>query len=152
MTRIVVQALVAGAVAAVLLLQLKETQELFAWEILLGLILIWMVSRIPGRVEHFAIPLFDFDRQRGYRAPRSLASVEFVVIDALQGYLSPERRLRPTLRRIASHRLQRRGLAIDTSPAAEALGEDNWRWLMSEDDETPDPGRVDEVLTRLEAL
>ena len=152
MTRIVTQALVAGAIAAVLLLQLKETQELFAWEILLGLILIWMLSRLPGRVDRGAVPLFDFERRGTSRSPRSLASVEFVVIDALQGYLSPERRLRPTLRRLASHRLRRRGYSLNTARAAEELGEKNWRWLMSEDDVVPDPNRVDDLLTKLEAL
>ena len=152
MTRIVLQALGAGGVAAVLLLQLKETQELFAWEILLGSLLIWMLSRLPGKPELDDPPLFDLGHRGGSRSPRTLASTEFLVIDALQGYLSPERRMRPALRRLASHRLERHGLDIEAARSVSLLGEENWRWLMSDDDEVPDPKVVDGLLTRLEAL
>ena len=152
MTRIVLQALGAGVVAAVLLLQLKETQELFAWEILLAVLLVWLMSRLPGRVEVVEPPLFDPDRRGHARPPRSLSSTEFLVIDALQGYLSPERRLRPALRRLASHRLERHGHGIESPRAVELLGEENWRWLLSDDDEVPEAKVIDDLLTKLEVL
>jgi hypothetical protein len=65
-----------------------------------------------------------------------------MVVDATSGYLSPDRRLRPGLKRIAEHRLDRHGVRIDSTQAVELLGEREWNTLMGTGD---DPVPVEDL-------
>lgn len=152
MIRLIVQALLAGVAAAFLLLQLSQTQELLAWELLLLALLVWQLREIPGRTDVFVPPLFDFDPPDKARLPRTVSATELATVDALSGYMSPERRLRPMLTGIANHRLRRRGIPLDSSAAVEQIGEESWRWLASASDEAPESKELERLITRLENL
>jgi len=150
--RLIGRALVAGVVAALLLLQLSRTQELLAWELLLVALLLWQLREIPGRTDVFTPPLFDFDPPGKPRLPRTVSATELTAVDAVSGYMSPERRLRPTLRLLAKHRLGRHGIAFDSPSAVERIGEESWRWLMSTSDEVPETKDLEMLVARLEKL
>jgi hypothetical protein len=75
-----------------------------------------------------------------------------MVMDATSGHLSPERRLRPALRRIAEHRLDLRGIRLDSPEAAELLGQHPWDTLMANGDEATKAEELDLLVTRLETL
>ena len=152
MIRLVVRALAAGVVAAVLLVQLSQTTELLAWELLLLALLVWQVREIPGRTNVFASPLFDFDPPDKPRLPRAVSATELATVDAVTGYLSPERRLRPILRRLARHRLARHGVDLDSPSAVARIGEENWQWLMATSDEVPEVQDLDKLIASLEEL
>lgn len=152
MIRLIVQALLVGVAAAFLLLQLSQTQELLAWELLLLALLVWQLREIPGRTDVFVPPLFDFDPPEKARLPRTVSATELATVDALSGYMSPERKLRPMLTGIANHRLRRRGIPLDSPAAVEQIGEESWRWLMSASDEAPESKELEGLITRLENL
>ena len=152
MTRLIVQALLAGVAAAFLLLQLSRTEELLAWELLLLALLVWQLREIPGRTDVLVPPLFDFDPPDKARLPRTVSATELTTVDAVSGYMSPERRLRPMLTRIANHRLRRRGIPLDSPAAVSQIGEASWRWLMSASDEAPEAKELERLITRLEDL
>ncbi len=152
MIRLIVQALLVGVAAAFLLLQLSQTQELLAWELLLLALLVWQLREIPGRTDVFVPPLFDFDPPDKARLPRTVSATELATVDALSGYMSPERKLRPMLTGIANHRLRRRGVPLDSPAAVEEIGEESWRWLMSASDEAPEAKELERLITRLEDL
>ncbi len=152
MIRLIVQALLVGVAAAFLLLQLSQTQELLAWELLLLALLVWQLREIPGRTDVFVPPLFDFDPPDKARLPRTVSATELATVDALSGYMSPERRLRPMLAGIANHRLRRRGIPLDSPAAVEQIGEESWRWLTSASDEAPESKELERLITRLENL
>jgi hypothetical protein len=78
--------------------------------------------------------------------------MELGVIDAASGHLSPERRLQPTLRRIAAHRLRRLGVDFDTPNAVVLLGEEEWSWLADPGEEAPSPETLEKIVSRLEGM
>jgi hypothetical protein len=150
--RLLIQAAIAAAIAGFSLAQLQQVPEVLAWEGLLLVLLIWQLREIPIRREDLAPRLFGGGHSVGKRLPRAVSSIELSMIDAMSGYLSPDRRVRPMLRRLAVHRLGRSGLQLDSPGAVERLGEENWQWLISTSDEVPDPGRIEDLVRQLEAL
>jgi len=152
-SRIVIRAVLAGALAAVLLVELQQSSKLLAWEILLLVLLIWQMRDVPGLVDDRAHPLFESSRDRERsRLPRAVSAAELAVSDSLAGHMSPERRLRPVLRRLAEHRLGRHGILLDSPGAADRLGEPGWLWLMSGSEEPPDRAVLEQLVGRMEQL
>lgn len=127
MTGLIARAVLVAAVAALALSQLDGGEELLAWELVLLGIVIWELRRLPGRHPADDPPLFDLQSEEPRRLPRAVSSIELGVIDAVSGHLSPERRLQPTLRRIAGYRLRRLGVDFDTPDAVGLSGRRNGR-------------------------
>lgn len=152
MSRLLARAVVVSVVAAIALTQLDNEQELLAWEILLLGIVIWEMRGIPGGRFGDDPPLFDLSPVEPRRLPRAISSSELSVIDAISGYLGPDRRLQPALLRIAMHRLHRQGMELDSPAAALALGESEWSWLASPTSEAPSADMLDRVVSSLERL
>jgi hypothetical protein len=142
---------VAGAVSAIALIQLESEQELVVWELLLLGVVIWSMRGLPGVISDDA-PLFDLPPGEQRHLPRAVSSMELGVIDVLSGHLGPERRLQPTLKRIAVHRLQRRGIDFESPAAPRALGEREWSWLAHPTQETPTAETIERIVSRLETL
>jgi hypothetical protein len=152
MTGVLARAVLVAGVAALALSQLDGGEELLVWELVLVGIVIWALRRLPGRHPADDPPLFDIQSQEPRRLPRSVSSIELGVIDAVSGHLSPERRLQPTLRRIAAHRLRRLGVDFDTPNAVGFLGEEEWLWLADPGEETPSPDTLETIVSRLEGM
>lgn len=152
MSRLFARAVLVASVAALALSQLDRGQQLLAWELLLLGVVIWEMRRVPGSAETDDPPLFQLSSSDAPRLPRSVSSMELNVIDAVLGHLGPSRRLQPALKRIAQHRLRRRGLSFDSPAAAAALGEDQWRWLAQPGDEPPSLDDIELLVERLESL
>ena len=152
MIRLLAWALGAGVAAALLLVQLNRTEEFLAWELLLLGLLAWQLREIPGGTGVSAPPLFDFDPPDKARLPRGVSVIELATVDAVSGYMSPERRLRPTLRRLAEHRLGRHGVSLDSPAAVERIGEESWQWLTNASDDAPGTRQIETLVTRLEEL
>ena len=152
MIRLVVWAVVAAASAALILFQLRGAAELALWEGLILLLVALQYRGIPNRGDPLEVPLFALPTPDPQRLPRSIASSELMVIDATSGHLSPERRLRPALRRIAEHRLDLRGVRLDSPEAAELLGRQQWDTLMLSGDEAATAEELDLLVSRLERL
>ncbi|HSK06177.1 MAG TPA: hypothetical protein VK990_01570, partial [Acidimicrobiia bacterium] len=149
MTGLLARAVLVAGVAALVLSQLDGGVELLVWELVLVGIVIWELRRLPGRHPADDPPLFDLEPDEPRRLPRAVSSIELGVIDAVSGHLSPERRLQPTLRRIASHRLGRLGIGFDTSDAVGLLGEEEWSWLADPGEESPAPETIEKIVSRL---
>jgi len=152
MIRLVVWAMIAAASAALILFQLRGAAELALWEGLILLLVAHQYRGIPNRGDPLEVPLFALPTPDPQRLPRSIASSELMVIDATSGHLSPERRLRPALRRIAEHRLDLRGVRLDSPEAAELLGRQQWDTLMLSGDEAATAEELDLLVSRLERL
>jgi len=152
MTRLLIRAAVVAAVAAVGLTQLRGEQQLLVWEMVLLGVLIWETKRLPTGAVLEDPPLFDFSATETARLPREVSTVELMVIDALSGHLGPDRRLQPMLRRIASHRLEKRGVALDSAAAADVLGEEVWLWLSTPAAAAPAVGELESVVSKMEEL
>jgi hypothetical protein len=152
MTKILVKAGLVGALTAVVLTQLQNEQQLLVWELVLLGVVIWEMREIPTREVADDRPLFDFAPRERARLPRVVSSAELTVIDALSGHLTPDRRLQPSLRRIAAHRLGKRGIVIESRAAIDALGEPEWVWLSNPTDVAPDLETLEAVISRVEAL
>jgi hypothetical protein len=152
MTGLIARAVLIGAVAALALSQLDGGEELLVWELVLVGIVIWELRRLPGRHLADDPPLFDLQPEEPRRLPRAVSSIELGVIDAVSGHLSPERRLQPTLRRIAGHRLRRLGVGFDTPDAVGLLGQEEWSWLADPGEETPSPEMLETIVSRLEGM
>jgi hypothetical protein len=150
-SRLVARAVVVGAVSAFALTQLESEQELVVWELLLLGVVIWSMRGLPGVIGDDA-PLFDLSPAEQRRLPRAVSSMELGVIDALSGHLGPERRLQPTLKRIAVHRLQRRGIEFESPAARGAIGEQEWSWLAHPTKEPPAAETIESIVSRLETL
>ncbi|MGH8873175.1 MAG: hypothetical protein ACRDWS_14525 [Acidimicrobiia bacterium] len=152
MSRLLARALLTAVVAGVALTNLENEQELLAWELLLVLILLWDMRGMPRVLADDHPPLFDPSPAESRRLPRSLSSTELDVIDALSGYLGPERRLQPLLKGIAVHRLQLQGVSFESPAAVRALGEEEWSWLANPTNETPSPETLEAVVSSVEGL
>lgn len=152
MIRLVVGAAVAAAIAAFILLQMQGATELALWEGLLVLLVALQYRGIPNRGDPLEVPLFTAPAPDLSRLPRAIAASELMVIDATSGYLSPERRLRPALRRIAEHRLDRHGLGMESPGAVELLGEREWNTLMATGDEAVPVDELELLVAGLERL
>jgi len=151
-TRILVRAGLVAAVTALALTQLENEQQLLAWELLLLGVVIWQVRQIPTGDVADDLPLFDLSPREGARLPRVVSSAELTVIDALSGHLGPERRLQPSLNRIAAHRLDKRGIDFESRAARDILGETAWAWLSNPTDVATDVGTLEAVVSRVEEL
>jgi hypothetical protein len=152
MIRLLLSALVAGVLASTLLVQLSQTRELLAWELLLLALLVWLLRELPGRGDTFSRSLFDLDPADHTRLPRVVSTTELAVVDAVSGYVSPDRRLRPMLNRMASHRLARHGLTMDSPESVAKIGESNWLWLTSSSDAQLELDELERIVARLEDL
>lgn len=152
MIRLVVGAGVAAAIAAFILIQMQGATELALWEGLLVLLVGLHYRGIPNRGDPLEAPLFTAPLPDLSRLPRAIATSELMVVDATNGYLSPNRRLRPGLKRIAEHRLDRHGLTIDSDGAVELLGEREWNTLMGTGDEPVPVEELELLVTGLEKL
>ncbi|MDP9143370.1 MAG: hypothetical protein M3N43_01475 [Actinomycetota bacterium] len=152
MTKILVRAGLVAAVTAVALTQLQNEQQLLVWELLLLGVVIWEMREIPTAEVVEDRPLFDFAPREAARLPRVVSSAELTVIDALSGHLGPDRRLQPSLRRIAAHRLGNRGIAFESRAAVDALGEAEWVWLSNPTDIAPDAEILEAVVSKVEEL
>jgi hypothetical protein len=150
--RLVLWAMVAAAAAAVILFQMRGAAELALWEGLILLLVALQYRGIPNRGDPLEVPLFSLPAPDLQQLPRSVASSELMVIDATSGHLSPERRLRPALRRIAEHRLDLRGVRLDSPQAAELLGQQQWDSLMVGGDEAVTAEELDSLVSGLERL
>jgi hypothetical protein len=150
--RLVVWAMVAAAAAALILFQLRGAAELALWEGLILLLVAIQYRGIPNRGDPLEVPLFALPTPDPQRLPRSIASLELMVIDATSGHLSPDRRLRPALRRIAEHRLDLRGVRLDSPQAVELLGRQQWDTLMVGGDEAMKAEELGSLVTGLERL
>lgn len=152
MTGLLARAALVAAVAALALSQLDGGEELLVWELVLVGIVIWELRRLPGGHLADDPALFDLHPEEPRRLPRAVSSIELGVIDAVSGHLSPERRLQPTLRRIAAHRLRRLGVGFDTPRAVALLGEQEWSWLADPGEDTPSTEMVEKVVSKLEGM
>lgn len=152
MSRLLIRAILVAGVAAVALTQLDNEQELLAWELILLGVVIWEMRALPGSAEVVDPPLFDLSAREQRRLPRAVSSMELSVIDVVTGHLGPDRRLQPTLNRLAVHRLRRKGVEFDTPAAMKALGEEEWVWLADPSRDAPTIETLEAVVSRLEEL
>lgn len=152
MIRLLLWASLAAGAAAIILVQAKGTAEIAFWEVLLLLLLVLQYRRIPGASDPTEPPLFRLPAYDPPRLPRSVATSELAVIDATTGYLSPNRRLRPMLQRIAGHRLERSGYDLSSPRVVEFLGLENWETLMAESDQPVSIEGLDALVKRLEEM
>ncbi|MEX1126306.1 MAG: hypothetical protein WD895_04900 [Acidimicrobiia bacterium] len=151
MSRILATATLVGVVSAVLLLQLKRAQELWMWEVLLVLVVIWLARELPSGGTETEQRLFQPKSTNPTRLPRSVSAAERATVDALAGNLGRDQRIRPMIERIAVHRLRRHGLEVESSLAMAALGEEQWRWLTARE-KTLRPGELEQLVSGLERL
>jgi len=151
MMRILATALLAAGLAAGLLLQLEGGQALWMWELLLVGIVVWLAREVPAGGTGTERRLFEGRSASSTRLPRSLSEVERVTVEALGGNLGREQRLRPVLERIATHRLGRHGLSLESSEAMASLGEEQWRWLTGREAALR-RGDLDQLVSELERL
>jgi hypothetical protein len=152
MIRLVIGAAAAAAVAAFILIQMEGATELALWEALLVLLVGLQYRGIPSRGDPLESPLFKVPGPDLSRLPRAIATSELMVVDATSGYLSPDRRLRPGLKRIAEHRLDRHGVRIDSIQAVELLGEREWNTLMGTGDDAVPVEDLELLVAGLEKL
>lgn len=151
MSRILITALLVATVATLLLLQLERSQELWVWEVLLVIVVIWLARELPGGGTETERTLFEARSTNPTRLPRSVSAAEMATVDAVAGNLGREQRIRPMIERIAVHRLHRHGLEIESSQAMTALGEEQWRWLTG-GEEALRPGELEQLVSELERL
>lgn len=152
MIRILIWAALAAGAAGLILVQMRGTAELALWEVLLVLLVVLHYRVIPDRDDPFEKPLFTLAVAEPRRLPREVAGMELAVIDATSGYLGPDRRLRPSLQRIAEHRLARFGAELDSRSALDILGDVEWETLMSKGEDALSPDDLEALVSRLEEL
>lgn len=152
MTRLLAKAALMSVLAAAALVQLESGRELLVWELILLAIVIWEMRGLPGAVPGEDRALFDVTPREPYRLPRAVSTIELNVIDAISGHVEPERRLQPVLRRIATHRLGRGGLDLESPAAPAALGDEAWSWLAEPAREPPSVEALETLVSRLEGL
>ena len=151
MTRILGVALLVAALAAALLFQLDRGQELWMWELLLFVTVVWLARGLPDGGNGTAGRLFAGNASIPTRLPRSVSAAEMAAVDALVGGPRREQRIRPILERIAVHRLQRHGIDLGSAEAMASLGEEPWRWLTGREGKLR-PGDLDHLVAALERL
>jgi hypothetical protein len=152
MTRLLARAVVAAAVAAAALTQLHDTQRLLAWELILLGVVVYQMRVLPSAKLIDDPPLLDLSPAERSRLPRPVSTAELTVLDAVTGHLAPDRRLQPILVRIATHRLRKRGLELESQAARDAMGEETWSWLASPTTVAPEPAKLEVVVASLEEL
>ncbi len=121
MTRYIGFAVVIGAMAAALLVQLNETAELVAWEVLLVLLLVILIRLFPRHGQSLTPPLFGGSKKEEPHSPRQVASFELAAVHAFSESAGADRRMKSQLRRIAGHRMRRRGIRPGSPYAAEVI-------------------------------
>ncbi len=151
MSRVVVTAFLAAMVSALLLLQLQRGQELWMWELLIVFVVVWLARGLPVDSAGVEQRLFQKSVTNPTRLPRSVSFTEMAAVDALAGSQAREQRIRPMIELIATHRLGRHGLALESAPAMTLLGEEQWRWLTGRE-ESLRPGELEELVSELEQL
>lgn len=119
-------AVVVAAIAAVLLAQFSGTAELVAWEILLAFLLLVLWRVFPSSKRDRIAPLFGRTSTERPIPPRSVSTFELAAVHAYSETPGADRRLKILMRRIAGHRLGRRGVAPETSRAAEMIDPVLW--------------------------
>lgn len=152
MIRLVASASLAAGAAALVLYQFQGTTELAFWEVLILVLVFLQYRSIPERGDPLSTPLFRLPDQESVRLPRTLASLELAVIDSTTGYVSPNRRIRPIVDRIARHRLGHRGLDLDSPQAKATLGEAQWLTLMNTSDDALTTSDLEALVTEIEKL
>jgi hypothetical protein len=150
--RLLLRAVGIAALAAVALSQLQNESELLVWEVILLAVVVMEMRSLPSVGETGDQPLLPLSRISTSRLPRSVASTELMVVDAIGGHLAPERRLQPALARIAAHRLSRMGIDPASTDPAAVLGERQWAWLATPTSDPVDLGLLEDVVSSLEAL
>ncbi len=121
------------------------------WELLIVFVVVWLARGLPAGGAGSERRLFETTITNPTRLPRSVSSTEMATVDALAGSLAREQRIRPTIERIATHRLRRHGLELEAAPAMALLGEDEWRWLTGRE-ESLRPGELEQLVSKLERL
>ncbi len=152
MSQILIRGFLVAVAATVLLAQVRGAPLLWAWEALLLALVLWQVREIPGGDARPGVPLFPPRAPAASRLPRSVVAAEVATSDALSGHSGRGRRLRPILGRIASHRLARHGVRLDSPEALGFLDDRVWRWLTEHDERPPRPADMRALLTDLEEL
>lgn len=152
MIKVLLWALAAAGAAGLILVQMQGTAELALWEVLLVLLVVAQYRLIPDRDDPLEKPLFSWAVAEPRRLPREVASMELSVIDAITGYLGPDRRLRPSLQKIAEHRLARLGAQLDSKKASDILGGTQWATLMRKGEDVLSPDDLEALISRLEEI
>jgi len=151
MSRILATALLVAAAAALSLVQLERAQELWMWEVLLLVTVVWLARELPDGGNGTERRLYEAKFTTPTRLPRSVSAAEMTAVDAVAGSLGRDQRIRPILERIAVHRLQRHGVDLGSPEAMAALGEEQWRWLTGKEGALR-PGELEQLVSELEQL
>ena len=126
MIRVFVGAVFLAGLAALLLLQLESTTEVVAWEVMLVALVVGALRLMP-RGETESVPsLFNTESVPDPRPPRSVSSFELSAIHAFSESPGADRRIKSELRRIASHRLRRRGIGQRSMRTYELVDRSLW--------------------------
>ncbi len=152
MTRLLIRAAIVSIVTALILTRLATDQQLVFWELVLLVVLFWQMRELPRGATQREPALFDLRSPEPPRLPRAVVGQELAVLDAVSGHLAPERRLQPSMRRIAAHRLGKVGIDIGTEDARSRLGDETWNWLMAPSPVQPDIDTLDRVVDRIEGI
>lgn len=115
-----------AAITAVLLAQLSRTAELVAWELLLAILLLVLWRVFPSQKRSRIAPLFGRSTTDRPIPPRSVSTFELAAVHAYSETPGSDRRLKVLMRRIAGHRLRRKGVAPESSRAAELIDPVLW--------------------------
>jgi hypothetical protein len=150
MIRLLLRASLVGLVAGFALTQLETAYHLLAWEFLLVAVAVWEMREMPSEQAVEVRPLFTRRSAEPARLPRVISSTELMVMDAVSGRVTPDVRLQASLRQIASHRLLKRGIAMDTQAAVDSIGAEHWRWLMTPVAEVRDLAFMEGLVSTLE--
>jgi hypothetical protein len=150
MIRLLLRASLVGLVAGFALTQLETAYHLLAWEFLLVAVAIWEMREMPSERAVEVQPLFTRRSAEPARLPRVISSTELMVMDAVSGRVAPDVRLQASLRQIASHRLLKRGIAMDTQAAVDSIGAEQWRWLMTPVAEARELAFMERLVSTLE--
>lgn len=152
MIRLLLRAALVSLLTAFILTQVGLDQQLVVWEIALLAVLVWQLTELPRDAAGPDRPLFEWARREPSRLPRVVTGHELAVVDAVNGYLAPERRLQPLLRQIASHRLAQIGVSLESSGARDRLGPETWDWLIARAPHVPESRELDAMISRIEEL
>lgn len=152
MTAIMVRAGVAAGLAALALSLSRGTTALWLWEALLLAVIVLQAREIPGESPGTVPSLLTTREPTVRRLPRPVVGAEIAAADALSGHPGRERRLHPMLARVASHRLDRHGVGLDSPAALAYLERPEWGWLTGRDERPLTGPELERLVTRLEEL
>lgn len=116
-------AITAAAVTALALVWFDETIELLVWEVLLLLILFILFRVFPKRDHDPIIPLVAGPKEEPPRPPPSVSTFELAAVHAFSESPGADQRLKVMMRRIASHRLAKLGIAPGSIRASQLVDE-----------------------------